>query len=71
MEASMGDLDEKIAAGEPLMQQALQALRRYNEAKGKKPAEEVERLRLEAKSIMTAVHEYQRRVLGGPVQTLH
>lgn len=67
----MGDLDEKIAAGEPLMQQALQALRRYNEAKGMMPAEEVERLRLEAESLMAAVQEYQQRVLGGPVRSLH
>ena len=47
----MEDLDERMAAGEPLLQQALQALqalRRYSEAKGKKPAEEVERLRLDA-----------------------
>ncbi len=67
----MEDLDEKMEAGEPLMQQALQALRRYNEAKGKKPAEEVERLRLDAESLMAAVQEYQLRVLGGAVQTLH
>ena len=67
----MEDLGEKMAAGEPLMQQALQALRRYNESKGKRPAEEVERLRLEAESLMAAVQEYQLRVLGGAVQTLH
>jgi hypothetical protein len=67
----MGDLDEKIAAGESLMQQALQALIRYNEAKGKRPAEEVERLRLEAEALMAAVQAYQLRVLGGPVRSLH
>ena len=53
------------------MQQALQALRWYNEAKGKKPAEEVERLRLEAESLMASVQAYQLRVLGGAVQALH
>ena len=67
----MEDLGEKMAAGNPIMQQALQALRRYNEAKGKKPAEEVELLRIEAESLMAAVQEYQLRVLGGPVQSLH
>ena len=67
----MGDLDEKIAAGDSLMQQALQALRRYNEAKGVVPVEEVERLHLEAESLMAEVQEYQLRVLGGTVQTLH
>jgi hypothetical protein len=67
----MEDLDEKMKAGEPLMQQALQALRWYNEAKGKKPAEEVERLRLSAESLMAAVSEYQLRGLGGPTRSLH
>jgi hypothetical protein len=67
----MGDLDEKIAAGDPLMQQALQALRRYNEAKGVKSVEEIECLRLEVEAAMTAVSKYQLWVLGGPVQLLH
>ncbi|VVO44276.1 hypothetical protein PS723_06334 [Pseudomonas fluorescens] len=53
------------------MQQALQALRRYNEAQGAKPAEEVECLRLEAEALMTAVSEYVSRLLGGPARTLH
>lgn len=39
----MEDLGEKMETGEPLIQQALQALLRHNEAKGKEPAEEVER----------------------------
>lgn len=67
----MESFDEKMAAGEPLLQQALQALRRYDEAKGMKPAEEVERLRLDAESLMVAVQEYQLRMLGGPVRPLH
>jgi hypothetical protein len=50
------------------MREALQALHRYNEAIGKKPAEEVERLRLEAESLMAAVSEYQLRALGGPTR---
>lgn len=67
----MGDLDEKIAAGQPLMQQALQALRIYNEARGVKSAEEIECLRLEAEALMTAVSEYVFRSLGGPARILH
>lgn len=68
----MKDLEEKIAAGEPLMQQAMDALRRYHEARDSLiPAEEVERLRLEAESLFEAVHEYQRRALGWPVHPLH
>ncbi|NBA95494.1 hypothetical protein [Pseudomonas sp. R5(2019)] len=67
----MKGLGEKIAAGEPLRQQALQAWREYEDAKGILPAEEVERLRVEAESLMAAVQQYQFRVLGGPAQTLH
>lgn len=67
----MGNIDEKILAGQPLMQQALQAFRLYNEAIGVKSAEEIEHLRLEAEALMTAVSEHQLRVLGGPAQSLH
>lgn len=69
MEVDMGEADEKI--GRPLMQQALLALRNYNEAIGKKPAEEVKHLRLEAESLMAAVSEYQLRMLGGSTRSLH
>ncbi len=65
------DLDEKIKAGEPLMERAMQALRCYHEAQGVQPVEEVERLRLEAEALFTAVHEYQRQALGGPKPSLH
>ena len=53
------------------MQQALQAVSRYNEAQGVKPAEEVERLRLEAEALMTVVSENVFRSLGGPARSLH
>jgi hypothetical protein len=55
-------LGEKVKAGEPLMEQAVQALRRYHEAQETEPAEEVEKLRLEAEALMTAVSVYQLRV---------
>ncbi len=68
----MKDLGEKIAAGEPLMQQAMDAMRRYHEARNSlTSAKEVERLRLEAESLMEAVQEYQRRALGRPEYPLH
>lgn len=67
----MEDLEENISAGEQLMSQALRALRYYNKAKGVKPAEEVERLRLEVEALMTALSKYQLWVLGRPVRLLH
>jgi predicted trehalose synthase len=64
-------LGDKIKAGELLMEQAVQALRRYHEAQETRPAEEVEKLRLEAEALFAAVHEYQRQALGGPSPRLH
>ena len=64
-------LVDKMKAGEPLMEQAMQALRRYHEAQETQPAEEVEKLRLEAEALFTAVNEYQRQALGGPAPQLH
>ncbi|WP_038995189.1 hypothetical protein [Pseudomonas putida] len=61
-----------IEAGEPLIQQAIDALRRYHAAQDAgQPAKEVERLRLEAESLYQAVTEYQLRSLGGPARSLH
>lgn len=71
LKTSMRNLDKIIAVGEPLMQLALEALQLYNEAKGVASDEEFERLRLEAEALMTAVSDYQLRVLGGPPRTLH
>ncbi|MDN7144273.1 hypothetical protein KC131_26880 [Pseudomonas sp. JQ170] len=63
----MKDLEEKVAAGEPLMRQAMDALRSYNESKRHASPEVEERLRIEAESLFGAVQEYQRRSLGFPV----
>ncbi|QHF28601.1 hypothetical protein [Pseudomonas sp. R32] len=61
-----------IEAGEPLIQQVIDALRRYHAAQDAgQPAKEVERLRLEAESLYQAVTEYQLRALGGPARSLH
>ena len=67
----MDDLEEKMKAGEPLWQQAMDAVRRYHEAKGVLSPEEVERLRLEVESLMQALIQYQQRALGGLGSTLH
>ncbi|MNR51073.1 hypothetical protein D3C85_1706900 [compost metagenome] len=53
------------------MRQALQSAQRYEEAKGVLPAEEVERLRIEAESLMAAFQQYRFSVLGGPAQPIH
>ncbi|QYX46929.1 hypothetical protein K3F43_19875 [Pseudomonas tussilaginis] len=65
------DLEELMKAGEPLMAQAVAALRRYQEAQGELPAEKVESLRLEAEALFTAVNEYQRQALGDPPPRFH
>ncbi|WP_095143284.1 MULTISPECIES: hypothetical protein [unclassified Pseudomonas] len=64
-------LGDKMKAGEPLMERAVQALRRYHEAQETQPAREVEKLRLEAEALFAAVHEYQRQALGEPPPRLH
>jgi hypothetical protein len=63
---------EVAKAGEPLMQQALDAMRRYHEARDSLiSAQEVERLRLVAESLYQAVNEYQLHALGGEGATRH
>lgn len=65
-----------VEAGEPLIQQAIDAMREYHQAKDcGAPAEEVERLRLLAESLFQAVSDYQLRVvataLGKDLPRLH
>lgn len=67
----MDDLDKIYADSEPLIRQAMDALRQYNEAKDHATPKEVERLRLEAESLFEAVNEYHRRALGVPTHPLH
>lgn len=68
----MDDLQKKMAAGEPLIRQAIDTQRRYQAAQDAgEPAAEIERLRLEAESLYQAVTEYQLRALGGDGATLH
>ena len=65
-------LEGMIEAGEPLIQQAIDAQRRFQAASNEgHPPKEVERLRAEAESLFRAVTDYQLRALGGPSDTLH
>lgn len=54
-----------VEAGEPLIQQAIDALREYHQAQGRgDPPEEIERLRLLAESLFQVVSDYQLRVIA-------
>ncbi|MNF04909.1 hypothetical protein D3C81_2137940 [compost metagenome] len=65
-------LKSMIEPGEPLIQQAIEAQRRFQAASDEgRPAKEVERLLAEAESLFRAVTDYQLRALGGPSDTLH
>jgi hypothetical protein len=54
-----------VEAGEPLIQQAIDAMREYHQAldRGGSP-EEIERLRLLAESLFQAVSDYQLRAVA-------
>ncbi|WP_350614748.1 hypothetical protein [Pseudomonas sp. HY7a-MNA-CIBAN-0227] len=68
----MKSLMELIEAGEPLIQRAVDALRRYREAQAADgPPNEVERLHHEAESLFRAVTDYQLGTLGSPSVTHH
>lgn len=54
-----------VEAGEPLIKQAIEAMREYHEAEAAGlPAAEVERLHLLAESLFQAVSDYQLRVVA-------
>ncbi|ATP47747.1 hypothetical protein CR511_17650 [Pseudomonas putida] len=54
-----------VEAGEPLIQQAVDALRQYHQAQDRgAPADEVESLHLLAESLFQAVADYQLRVMA-------
>ncbi|MBF8651964.1 hypothetical protein IRZ81_14290 [Pseudomonas putida] len=54
-----------VEAGEPLIQQAIDAMREYHQAQDRgAPGEEIERLRLLAESLFQAVSEYQLRTVA-------
>ncbi|WP_336334605.1 hypothetical protein [Pseudomonas putida] len=60
-----------IEAGKPLIQQAIEAHRKFREAEaGAAPAEEVERLRLLADSLYNAVVDFQLIKAGQSTDTI-
>lgn len=59
-------------AGEPLLQQALQAIRAYHAAQAKgRPDAEIERLRLEAEHVYQTVIDYQLFRAGSLDEPVH
>ncbi|MDH4552732.1 hypothetical protein [Pseudomonas sp. BN607] len=59
-------------AGEPLLQQALQAIRAHQQAVDEgRPAEEIERLRHEADHLYQTVIDYQLYKAGTLGQSVH
>ncbi|WP_049273609.1 hypothetical protein [Pseudomonas putida] len=59
-------------AGEPLLRQALEAIRAYNDAvEHKRPAAEIERLRREADHLYYTVIDYQAHKAGALGESAH
>ncbi|MEJ3598738.1 MULTISPECIES: hypothetical protein [Pseudomonas] len=59
-------------AGEPLILEALEALRLYREAKASgRPQEEIDRLKILAESLVQAVTDYQLLAVGDDSIKLH
>lgn len=59
-------------AGEPLILEALEALRLYREAKTSgRPQEEIDRLQILAESLVQAVIDYQLLAVGDDSIKLH
>ena len=60
-----------VEAGEPLIQQAIDAMREYHQAQDRNaPPEEVERLRIFADSLYQAVIDYQLIQAGRAPSTI-
>lgn len=65
-------LEKVLMPDAPQMLQAVEAMRRYHEAKDLgAPPEEVERLKILAESLFQAINDYQLQALGGPGYTNH
>lgn len=68
----MASLKDLMAAGEPLLQEALQAMRRYHKAQdAKAPVEEVDRLRNDAEALFKRVSEYQSKSVRSVLYTFY
>lgn len=65
-------LEAMIMPGDPLMTQAIDAMKRYHQAQeAGLPEAEVERLRLEAEHLFATIGEYQLAALGYQPLTRH
>lgn len=65
-------LEGKAKAGEPLLREALEAIRAHRDAvAGGAPLEEVERLRLLADSLYRAVVDFQLLEAGALPESIH
>lgn len=59
-------------AGEPLLTQALEAIRAYNGAMAQgRPEDELERLRIEADHLFQTVVDYQLHIAGTLGESVH
>ncbi|EPJ8756919.1 hypothetical protein PPUJ13061_17100 [Pseudomonas putida] len=59
-------------AGEPLLTQALEAIRGYNGAMAQgRPEDELERLRIEADHLFQTVVDYQLHIAGTLGESVH
>lgn len=57
---------------DPLYQKAVEALKRYHQAQmDERPADEIQRLRMEAEQSFQLVTDCQLEALGGPSLTRH
>lgn len=64
----MDEIERKIKTGQPMLEEAQRACQACEEAKGKKPGEEIKRLRAAAELLMGAISDYR---LGGQTIILH
>lgn len=59
------NIESMIMPDDPIMQEAMQALKRYHQAiASKEPRAEIERLRVEAEQQFQAINDYQLAALG-------
>ncbi|MFW0753392.1 hypothetical protein ACN1C3_01400 [Pseudomonas sp. H11T01] len=65
------DLDGDISAADEVMQQAIDALRRYHEALPSASTEELERLKVDAEEKFASASLCQQRILSGLTDRLH
>ena len=72
MEFDMAAFRERMAGGEPLVKQAMDALCLYHRARESSASQEdLKRLLVQAEYLFQAVRDFQNGVLGGDGATCH